>query len=71
MILAILVRSKERLDQFRSLPIHYRPGTSIQVDRATRINGKQDDGRYEGSLLGREYFSEDALEDIPKIAQAA
>jgi hypothetical protein len=71
MIPSVLVRWKERLDRFRPITIHYRPSTSMQVDAATQTNGEQTDARYEGKLLGKEYFSEEAWEDIQKMAAAA
>jgi len=67
----VLVRWKERLDRFRPITIHYHLGTSIQVDAATRTDGPPTDGRYKGTILGREYFSEEAWEDIQKMAASA
>jgi hypothetical protein len=46
--------------------IQYRPGREMLADEFTRLTEDQSDGRYQGILLTREHFSDEAWKDIVK-----
>jgi hypothetical protein len=47
-----------------TIQIQYRPGREMLADEFTRLTDDQSDGRYQGILLERKHFSNEAWKDI-------
>jgi hypothetical protein len=59
-----VLRWKERVLAELDIEIQSRPGPGMMADGLTCLEFKHGDGRYEGTLRGCRYFSQEAWDDI-------